>query len=152
MKKHPLDRWMNRLSLLILLGTAAFLALFWSRIPAQVPMHFNAAGEIDRWGDRSTLLVLPVISWLLYGLMTVVEQFPGAWNTGVKVTEENQERVYALLAHLLSTLKLLVIAMFTWIILCCTLTRPLPGWFLPVVLGVVFGDMFYWLVRVFRAR
>lgn len=152
MKKHPLDRWMNRLSLFILLGTAVLLLAYWRHIPAQVPMHFNAAGEIDRWGDRSTLLVLPVISWLLYGLMTVVEQFPGVWNTGVKVTAENQERVYTLLAHLLSTLKLLCMIMLNWITLWCALAKPLPGWFLPVVLGVVFGDMAYWLVRVFRAR
>lgn len=152
MKRHPLDRWMNRLCLLILLSTAVFLVLYWGRIPAQVPMHYNAAGEIDRWGDRSSLLILPVISWLLYGLLTVAEQFPGAWNTGVKITEENRERVYPLLGHLLSTLKLLVVAMFTWIILWCALARPLPVWFLPVVLGVVSGDMVYWLIRVLRAR
>ena len=152
MKKQPLDRWMNRLSLLMLAGTAVFLAACWHRIPARVPMHFNSAGEIDRWGARAELLILPVISWLMYGLLTVAEQFPGAWNTGVKVTEENRERVYALLGHMLSTLKLLVIAMFTWITLWCALAKPLPVWFLPVVLGAVFGDMIYWFVRVFRAR
>lgn len=152
MKKHPLDKLMNRLSLLLLLGTAVFLAVCWRYIPEEVPMHFNAAGEIDRWGSKAELLVLPVISWLMYGLLTVVEQFPGAWNTGVKVTEENRERVYALLSHMLSTLKLLTIAMFTWITVWCALARPLPVWFLPVVLGALFGDMIYWLVRLFRAR
>ena len=152
MKKHPLDKLMNRLSLLVLLGTALFLALYWWHIPQEVPMHFNAAGQIDRWGSKAELLILPVIAWLLYLLMTVVEQFPGAWNTGVKVTEENRERVYALLGHMLSTLKFLIMVMFAWITLWCALAKPLPVWFLPVVLGAVFGDMIYWLVRVFRAR
>ena len=152
MKKHPLDKLMNRMSLLVLLGTALFLALYWWHIPQEVPMHFNAAGEIDRWGSKAELLILPVIAWLLYLLMTVVEQFPGAWNTGVKVTEENRERVYALLGHMLSTLKFLIMVMFAWITLWCALAKPLPVWFLPVVLGAVFGDMIYWLVRVFRAR
>lgn len=76
MKKHPLDKLMNRLSLLVLAGTAVFLAVYWHRIPARVPMHFNAAGEIDRWGTQAELLILPVISWLMYGLLTVVEQPP----------------------------------------------------------------------------
>lgn len=152
MKRHPLDKLMNRLSLLALLGTAVFLAVYWRHIPARVPMHYNAAGEIDRWGDKTELLILPVIAWFLYGLMTVVEQFPSAWNTGVKVTEENRERVYPLLGHMLSTMKLLVMAMFTWITVWCALALPLPVWFLPVVLGTVFGDMIYWLIRVFRAR
>lgn len=152
MKRSLLDKTLNRLCLLILLGTAVFLALYWKRIPLEVPMHYNAAGEIDRWGPRAELLILPVIAWLLYGIMTVVEQFPGAWNTGVKVTAENRERVYALLGHMLSTLKLLIVALFTWITVQCALALPLPVWFLPVVLGAVFGDMVYWLIQVFRAR
>lgn len=152
MNKHPLDKLMNRLCLLILLGTAAFLVLYWRCIPTEVPMHYNAAGEIDRWGSKAELLILPVIAWLLYGVMTVVEQFPGSWNTGVKVTAENRERVYILLGHMLSTLKLLVMAMFTWITVQCALAQPLPVWFLPVVLAAVFGDMIYWLIRVLRAR
>ena len=147
MNKHPLDKLMNRLSLLVLVGTVVFLAGYWKQIPAEVPMHYNAAGEIDRWGARAELLILPIISWLLYGLMTVVEQVPSAWNTGVKVTVENREQVYALLGHMLSTLKLLVMVMFAWITLWCALARPLP-----VVLAAVFGNMAYWLVRLFRAR
>lgn len=152
MKKSLLDKSLNRLCLLILLGTAVFLTLYWKSIPPEVPMHYNAVGEIDRWGSRKSLLVLPIISWLIYGLMTVVEQIPSAWNTGVKVTAENRERVYALLGHMLSTLKLLVTVMFAWIVIWCALARPLPVWFLPVVLAAVFGDMAYWLIRVFRAR
>ena len=152
MYKHPLDKLMNRLSLLVLVGSVVFLAGYWKQIPAEVPMHYNAAGEIDRWGTKAELLILPVIAWLLYGLLTVVEQVPSAWNTGVKVTAENREQVYALLGHMLSTLKLLVMVMFAWITLWCALARPLPVWFLPVVLGAIFGDMAYWFVRLFRAR
>ncbi len=152
MNKHPLDKLMNRLSLLVLVGSVVFLAGYWKQIPAEVPMHYNAAGEIDRWGTKAELLILPVIAWLLYGLLTVVEQVPSAWNTGVKVTAENREQVYALLGHMLSTLKLLVMVMFAWITLWCALARPLPVWFLPVVLGAIFGDMAYWFVRLFRAR
>lgn len=152
MNKHPLDKLMNRLSLLVLVGSVVFLAGYWKQIPAEVPMHYNAAGEIDRWGTKAELLILPVIAWLLYGLLTVVEQVPSAWNTGVKVTAENREQVYALLGHMLSTLKLLVMVMFAWITLWCALARPLPVWFLPVVLAAVFGNMAYWLVRIFRAR
>ena len=98
------------------------------------------------------LLVLPVIGWAVYVLMTVVEHFPSLWNTGVQITVENRARVYRLLGHLLSTLKCLTTAMFAGLTLWCVLARPLPGWFLPVVLVVLFGDMIFWLVRVIRAR
>ena len=149
MKKHPLDKLMNRLSLLLLFGMAVFLAAYWRFIPEEVPMHFNAAGEIDRWGSRAELLILPIITWLIYGLLTVVELILGAWNTGVKGEENNRERV---VAHLISTMKLLFMVVFAWITLWCTLVRPLPVWFLPVMLGAVFENMVYWIVRLIRAR
>ena len=60
-KKHPLDKLMNRLSLVVLLGTAVFLVLYWRDIPQKVPMHFNAAGQIDRWGSKAELLILSLI-------------------------------------------------------------------------------------------
>ena len=48
MRRYLLDRLMNWLSLLLLLGTTVFLVVSWPRIPSEVPMHFNALGEIDR--------------------------------------------------------------------------------------------------------
>lgn len=152
MKKRPLDRTMNVLSLLLLAGATAWLCLTWRDIPSRVPLHYNAAGQIDRWGGKGSLVALGVIAWGLYGMLTAAEQFPGAWNTGVKITEENRERVYALLGHLLSTLKLVICAVFVWILAAAAGCRPLPVWFLPLVLGAVFGDMLYWFARVFRAR
>lgn len=151
MKKYPLDQIMNRLSLLLLLGTVVFLTAFWQRIPDKVPMHFNAAGEIDRWSSRTELLILPVISWLVYGLLTVVEQIFRTWNAGGNGIKK-QEQVHILLRHLLSTLKLLVVVIFTWITVWCALALPLPVWFLPVTLVAVFGDMVYWIVRLIRAQ
>ena len=126
MRKHSLDKLMNRLSLLLVLGTAVFLAVYWRSIPEEVPMHFNAAGEIDRWGSK--------------------------WGNGAKGPEKNREQAFILLGHLLSTQKLLFTALFTWITLWCALALPLPAWFLPVTLAVVFGDMAYWIVRLIRNK
>ena len=63
---------------------------------------------------------------MLYGLLTVVEKIFGTWNTGVKCARENWAQIYILLGHLISTQKLLFMAMFAGIILCCALTLPLP--------------------------
>jgi uncharacterized membrane protein len=34
------------------------LAYIWNELPKEVPMHWNASGEIDRWGDKSELLLM----------------------------------------------------------------------------------------------
>ena len=152
MKKTSLDRWMNRLSLLVLAGTAGFLLLFWRRIPGRIPMHYNFAGEIDRWGGKWELLALYGLGWLVFLLLTAAGRSPGAWSTGVKITPENRERVCALLGNLLSTLKALLCGLFAWITVWSALAWPLPVWFLPAALWAVSGDLIYWFVRVFRAQ
>ena len=36
----------------------AYLTYIWNELPKEVPMHWNASGEIDRWGDKSELLLM----------------------------------------------------------------------------------------------
>ncbi len=55
-------------SIVILLPVLAGLAL-WSQLPEQVPMHWNAKGEIDGWGSKTVFvfglpLVLLGFHWL----------------------------------------------------------------------------------------
>lgn len=40
-----------------LLAVAGMIALIYPELPARVPVHWNAAGEIDGWAERPTLLV-----------------------------------------------------------------------------------------------
>ncbi|MFN7045461.1 MAG: SdpI family protein [Flavobacterium sp.] len=36
----------------------AYLIYIWNRLPEKVPMHWNGAGEIDRYGDKKELLLM----------------------------------------------------------------------------------------------
>ena len=36
----------------------AYLIYIWNRLPEQVPMHWNGAGEIDRYGNKKELLLM----------------------------------------------------------------------------------------------
>ena len=57
------------------------------------------------------------------------------------VTEENRERVYTSLLHLISTMKFIIVCIFTWLTVQTPLGISLPGWFMIVVLLAVFGNM-----------
>lgn len=55
-------RW--PLELLSLLGLAALIGLIavnWSTLPEELPMHFGITGKPDRYGRRGQLLILPVV-------------------------------------------------------------------------------------------
>jgi len=50
-----------------------YLAYIWKELPEKVPMHWNIKGEIDRFGDKSELLLIPIIlPLLIYVLFLVV--------------------------------------------------------------------------------
>ena len=77
------------ISFLPLVGTAVAL-LF---MPDVVPMHYNAAGEIDRWGSKYENLLLPLIVLLLALLVTLLIR---VFEKKAAATEEDQMRTAAL--------------------------------------------------------
>ena len=42
-----------------------YLASIWKGLPASVPLHWDIKGEIDRYGDKSELLLIPILLPLL---------------------------------------------------------------------------------------
>ncbi len=61
-------------ALLFIIGPAVWLIYSWSEIPERVPTHFNFGGNPDSWGNKSSLIILPLISLFLYVLLTLVGQ------------------------------------------------------------------------------
>lgn len=146
------DRILDIIGWILLIGTLAYLILGWSSFPDQIPMHYNGAGEIDRWGGKGEIIVIEVVMWILYLGIGLVEKYPQIWNTGVEVTPQNREKVYRILKHMLKTLKTLTALIFAYLIVNSLQGTPLPGWFTPVTLILVFGDMAFWLVLLYRIR
>ena len=151
-ERNALDVLETIVSLCCLVGVAAYLFFAWRTIPDQVPTHYNAAGEIDRWGDKSELIVLPIVSWLMYGLMTLVEQFPQVWNTGVFITENNRDAVYRLLKNMMAMVKMFVMILFASLTLISAQSRSLPVWYVLAFLGILFSTIAYFMARLLRLK
>ena len=146
------DRILDIIGWILLIGTLAYLILGWSSFPDQIPMHYNGAGEIDRWGGKGEIIVIEAVMWILYFGIGLVEKYPQIWNTGVEVTPQNREKVYRILKYMLKTLKTLTALIFAYLIVNSLQGTPLPGWFTPVTLILVFGDMAFWMVLLYRIR
>ena len=58
--------------LLIVLAPFLYLAQIWNTLPEKVALHWNAAGEIDRWGDKIELLLIPFALPLLTYLILII--------------------------------------------------------------------------------
>ena len=94
-KSSIADKILQGFCLALLVGMTFYLLAGWSTFSDKLPMHFGASGQIDRWGGKGILIFMLVVQWGLYLLCTGVEQVPQVWNTGVKVTAANRERVYS---------------------------------------------------------
>lgn len=50
-----------------------YLAYVWNQLPAEVPLHYNIKGEVDRYGDKSELILIPILtSVLIYVIFLAV--------------------------------------------------------------------------------
>ena len=152
LKNNKIDWIIEIMCLTLLIGLTAYLIFHWGSIPDKIPAHYDWEGNIDRWGNKSDLIFLPMMSCFLYLLITGLQQVPLAWNTGVKITEENEERVYRTLKYMLETLKLIVVADLTYITFHSLMGKSLSGWFTMIVPVAVFGDLIFWIVRLYQVK
>lgn len=138
---------------LMLLATCVWLAVKWKELPELVPMHYNFQGEIDRYGKKSELLIVPILGWVLVILLAVVGRFPKIWNTGgIEITDENRDYVYTRLRYMLDTMMVLISGVFSFLTLYTLTGENLSKAFLPVFILLLFGSMAYFLIPLYRKK
>ncbi|BAL00505.1 hypothetical protein OBV_33060 [Oscillibacter valericigenes Sjm18-20] len=152
LKRSRYNIAVNLICLLLLSGIIVCLLLTWKKIPDKIPGHYNAMGVVDRWGNKGELLILPIVGWILYFMMTMIERFPQAWNTGITVTEGNKERIYPIIGNMLGTMKLSLVSVFVFLTINSALAKELPAWFLPAVVILIFGSIVYFIAKLIKAR
>lgn len=146
----PYQLILNILSFLVLAGHLLFLLIIWSRIPDVVPTHFDINGNVDGYGGKGTLLMLPVVNVIMYPLLCLLERFPDLWNVPGKVTPLNQLWIYGNTKSMLITLKFLINAIFCYIDICSALGRSMHILATPMILGSIIGSIVFFLWRAKR--
>ena len=58
--------------IVIVLLPFIYLAYIWNQLPEKVPMHWNINGEIDRYGDKMELILIPILLPLLIYVIFLV--------------------------------------------------------------------------------
>lgn len=139
------------ITLLFLIAMFVYLRQAWAGIPDKVPGHFDAAGQINRWGNKSELLMVPIISVILYLLLTAVTFFPAIWNVPASVTEENRTIVYESIRNMMCVMKLEMVLCFTYISYKSIKLQALSSYFFFVFLVIIFGTMAYYLRKTLKA-
>jgi uncharacterized membrane protein len=153
----PQDVALEAAALGSLLLNTGMVALFWSGLPARVPTHFDWSGRADAWGNKSTLLILPGVSLVLYLMLTIVNRYPHTFNYPWPITAQNAAEQYRLARSLLAWLKVEVIILFTlleWVTIQTALghANGLGVIFLPITTILILGTLAFYFYFAYRAR
>lgn len=81
--------WLSLLAIWVLAITS------YSNLPDTIPIHYNGAGQIDRFGNKINILTLPLIATILFVGITIANRFPHIFNYPTKITEENAFSQYS---------------------------------------------------------
>lgn len=108
----------NTLGLLSIVGVILSVYLpwrYWGVLPDRIPTHFDYAGKPNGWGSKGALLILPIIEFVLFTVLSIVQRFPQVYNYPVKITEANARRQYTLARSLLAWLSFEMVWLFGYI-------------------------------------
>ncbi|MCE2612612.1 DUF1648 domain-containing protein [Flavobacteriaceae bacterium D16] len=118
-------------TILFLLAAFFILALNYSDLPEQIPVHYNGEGEIDKYGPKINLWVVPILASLIcFGIVKSNKWIP-------KMNPKIVERELFVINWGSRILSLLIAFSFSYItIQTVNIARKGSGslgtWFLPV--------------------
>ncbi|PGH77298.1 hypothetical protein CN899_29800, partial [Bacillus thuringiensis] len=78
----------------------------------EVPVHYNAAGAVNRWGSKWELLMLPGIGVFLLLLLQTLEKYPEVHKYPQRLNESNAAQFYMHSRKMINQLKNMCLAIF----------------------------------------
>ena len=153
----PTDKIIEGIGWLAILGIWTLTLSHYTELPEIIPIHFNGAGEADRFGGKENILILPIVSTLLFIGMTVLNKYPHVFNYPTSITKENALSQYTNATRMIRFLKLIIVLIFGLIVFETIETANgnsdgLGVWFLPLILGLIFVPIGYYLIKTTRTK
>jgi hypothetical protein len=144
---------------LVLLWALTIWSLF--TLPDTIPTHFNGAGAPDHYGEKGSLLMLPLVASALFGAMTAIglafRKNPAALNYPVAITPANALGQYRGAVRAVRGLKTGLVLVFLLLVfqtgrVATGRAAGLGAWDMPIALGLLFVlPVMYYLVTLARA-
>jgi uncharacterized membrane protein len=140
-----------------LVSLAIYLAAIWTKLPAQIPVHFNIMGQPDRWGSRNELFQLFGVMAALYASLSILQRLPHIYNYPFGLTSQNVYRQYQLARQLLIRIKTEIVGIFSfiqWTIMQVDRERShaLGISFLLIMMLAIFGTIAIYFIQASKAK
>lgn len=151
----PRDRAISLTSSVIFAATWIIAFMTITRLPDQVPVHFNAMNQADGYAGKASIFLIPVLATFVFVLLAMVGSKPEALNYPVTITNENACYQYHLATRVLLVIRLVTMLVFAAI----ELQTINPGfhsavgaWLLPLAVAAIFAPVSYLVVKSARKK
>ncbi|PZP42898.1 MAG: hypothetical protein DI598_16400 [Pseudopedobacter saltans] len=146
-----------------IVGWMAFLCIWiliivnYHRLPNSIPIHYNGKGEVDGFGGKTSIIILPTIASFLFVGMTYLNKFPHLFNYPTNITDDNAPIQYTYATRLIRYLKTIIVIIFGWSTLqtirgAIGSTNSLGVWLFPMMSGLIFIPIVYFVVKSMNAK
>lgn len=154
---RPWDKMLEASGWMLLLAFWLYTFANYPQLPDTIPTHFNALGEADGFGDKSSIYILPVVASIFFFILTVLNRFPYIFNYLVTITEANALKQYTMATRFMRYLKLALVFIFFLIGLktiqtASNTSNSLGIWLLPFTAGIIFIPLIVFIIRSFKAK
>lgn len=154
LKVSRLGIFLNIAAVIAFIGALSFILINWSTLPESVPSHYNALGEADDWGSRGVIFVPLAIGVLIWVLFSILEKYPHLHNYP-EINEKNVTHMYKNSMLMLNVIKNELMIIFSFSAINDVFVSKGKGsligaWEMPIVLGLIFGTIFVFLLRTNR--
>ena len=148
MKMTVPQKIMEILSAAFFIGMIVCLIFRWSSMPSEVPYHYDAAGNPDRWNPKSVVLMMPVIAIVLYAVLSLIIFSRHLWNVPENAMKNLYGRMFRNVREMLSALKLVLTGIFGYLTVCSALLRPWGEYFVVAAILLLLGTVVFYSIRI----
>ncbi len=133
-----------------------FLIQMWSSIPDEVPVHFDLFGKPDAWGEKKSLLLMPVITIIIFSIFTVFSHSSRLLEIFLNLPPftEKTKRLYRKLSILIQLFKVDIVWLFSLLefqIIQITMGRQ-KGWDYTVIIFIAIAVVIVILFNIIKFR
>ena len=114
---EPIDHVLDIIGFLGVASIIGIAGYYYGELPEEIPTHFNAKGEPDAWGSKSSIWILPIIGGVLFLVLFFLNKMPHLFNYPTKITKDNavvQYRKATRMMRYVNTATVLLFLYITW--------------------------------------
>jgi uncharacterized membrane protein len=150
LKHRIIDKFIDICVWMLLCLVWGLTAMNYPSLPDSIPTHFNLKGQVDNYGAKPLVLVLPLLSTFLCVGLTILNKFPHTFNFPKKVTEANAIQLYSYGTRLIRYLKVTLVLLLGYIELetfrvSNGSASNMNSWFIPLILVFILGPLLCFL-------